>query len=242
MIKYIICNLKANKLKEEMITYEEELKTLPFYEDLEIVICPSFPYLYLFNNEKYKLGSQDISEFDEGAYTGETTGTQLHSMNVEYALIGHSERRSIIKETHQTLINKIKKAYHNHIKPIYFIGETKEQKEKNNTEIVLLNELITIIDEVPDYKREKMIIVYEPIWAIGTGITPTLEEISTSISYIKIILKTSYNLEIPVLYGGSINIDNIKDIMTIPELDGLVIGNVSKDYNELLNLIKIIKN
>lgn len=242
MIKYIICNLKANKLKEEIISYEEDLKNLPLYYDVEIVICPSAPFLYLFDKENYSLGAQDISEFEEGAYTGEITGRQLNSMNVKYALIGHSERRSIIKESQKTITNKIKKAYHNHIKPIYFIGETKQQKDSKITELVLLEQLIQVIDEVPDYKREKMIIVYEPIWAIGTGITPTMDEISTSIRYIKVILKTHYNLEIPVLYGGSVNTENIKEISTIEELDGLVLGESCKDYHDLYKIIKMIKS
>ncbi len=241
MIKYIICNLKANKLKEEMMKYERDLKTLPLYDNLEIVICPSAPFLYLFNKENYSLGAQDISEYEEGAYTGEITGKQLHSMNTKYALIGHSERREIIKESEATITSKIKRAYHNHIRPIYFIGETKNEQENNSTELVLSNQLIRVIDEVPDYKREKMIIVYEPIWAIGTGISPTTEVISRNIKQIKNILKIKYNLEIPVLYGGSVNTVNIEDISNIGVLDGIVLGESCKDYDDLLKIIKIVK-
>lgn len=241
MIKYIICNLKANKLKAEMIKYEADLKSLPLYDNLEIVICPSSPFLYLFNKENYSLGAQDISEYEEGAYTGEITGKQLHSMNTKYALIGHSERREIIKESEETISSKIKRAYHNHIRPIYFIGETKLEEENNSTESVLFNQLIKVIDEVPDYKREKMIVVYEPIWAIGTGISPTIEVITRNIQYIKNILKNNYDLEIPVLYGGSVNTDNIESISNIEVLDGIVLGESCKDYNDLIKIIKIVK-
>lgn len=241
MIKYIICNLKANKSKAEMTEYEKELKNLPSYDDIEIVICPSAPFLFLFNDARYSLGAQDISEFESGAYTGEITGGQLSSMNTKYALIGHSERRSIIKETQQTITNKIKRAYHHHIRPVYFIGETKEQRESHNTQIILLDELIEVIDQVPDYKRSKMIVVYEPIWAIGTGETPSIEEISSNVKYIKIILKTHYNIEIPVLYGGSISKENIKEISSITDLDGLVMGESAKDCHDLFDIINLIK-
>lgn len=241
MIKYIICNLKANKSKQEMIKYEEDLKSLPNSNDLEIVICPSAPYLYLFDKENYKLGAQDISEFDEGSYTGEITGSQLNSMNVKYALIGHSERRRVIKEKQHTITNKIKKAYHNHIKPIYFIGENKEEREQKETKTVLLDQILKAIDDLPDYKRPKIIVVYEPTWAIGTGKLPSKEEIENSIEYIKEILKTKYEINIPVLYGGSINTDNIEEITQIKSLDGIVLGESCKDYNDLNNIIKIVK-
>lgn len=225
-----------------MIEYEVELKQLPLYNDLEIVICPSSPFLYLFEKENYSLGSQDISEFEQGAYTGEITGNQLESMNVKYTLIGHSERRSIIKETQSTITSKIKRAYHSHIKPIYFIGETKIEKDSQKTELVLIDQLTKVIDEVPAYKREKMLVVYEPIWAIGTGETPTTEAIEKIISYIKIVLKTNYNLKIPVLYGGSVTHENIEELSKIEELDGIVIGSSSKSYRELQQIIKIVKN
>lgn len=96
--KYLVCNLKANKLKDEMIEYERELKNIQIKENTKLIVCPSFIYLYMFQNENYDLGSQDVSEYTEGSHTGEITASQLQSMGVKYALVGHSERRETFKE------------------------------------------------------------------------------------------------------------------------------------------------
>lgn len=240
-MKYLVCNLKANKLQKECIEYEKQINKIEFSNLIELIICPSTPYLYIFQSDKYKLGSQDVSRYDLGAHTGENTAAQLESLNVKYALIGHSERRSIFKEEDETIIAKIKKAYHNHIHPIYFIGETLEQRNENQEMETIYSQLITIIDEVPDYKREKMIIVYEPVWAIGTGQTPTIEEITKRIKFIKQLLKDKYSLNLPILYGGSINETNIESLLSINPLDGFVLGESSQEITELMNIYKKIQ-
>lgn len=238
----LVCNLKANKNKEELIEYERDLLQIPYDDKVELIVCPSTPFLYLFQSDTYKLGSQDISKYDNGAHTGENTAEQLASLNVKYALIGHSERRKLFKEEEQTIISKIKKAYHSHIKPIYFIGESIDQKKYGLTETTLKKQLSHIIDEIPDYKREKMIIVYEPIWAIGSGETPTIEEIRQSIKVIKDIILEKYSLILPILYGGSVNENNIKELLTIEELNGYVLGESSKNVQTILDIYnKIVK-
>lgn len=237
--KYLVCNLKANKTKEEMINYEQELCSEYFNNSqIELIICPSASFLYLFQSEKYKLGSQDISKYSQGSYTGEITGEQLSSLNVKYALIGHSERRKLFKENNQTIIEKIKNSYHNNIKPIYFIGETEEQRRYGITKNVLEKEISNIIDLIPDYKREKIIIVYEPIWAIGSGMIPTKEEIEGIIITIKDVLNKKYQLNLPILYGGSVNEENIDILNKIEALDGFVLGEKSKKISELLKIYK----
>lgn len=233
---YLVCNLKANKNKNELMDYERDLLQIPLKSNIELIICPSTPFLYIFQSNTYKLGSQDISRYENGSHTGENTGEQLASLNVEYALVGHSERRKLFKEEEKTIIEKIKKAYHNHIKPIYFIGETADEKKYKITYSVLEHQLTHILDEVPDYKREKIIIVYEPIWAIGTGNTPTEEDITNRIDLIKNILLSKYNIRIPILYGGSINSDNIDEIKTITNLDGYVLGESAKEIKDLLEI------
>lgn len=240
-MKYLVCNLKANKTKDELKLYEKEISKILTIPTIELIICPSLPFLYLFQSSNYSLGSQDVSMFEEGSYTGETTANQLQSINVKYALVGHSERRKLLLENNKMIISKIKKSYHSHIKPIYFIGETEKDKLKINKR--LKKQLLTIIDEVPDYKRTKMIIVYEPRWAIGTGIIPSNEEITIRIKEIKSIIKEKYNLELPVLYGGSVNEDNIDELVKIDELDGFVLGESSKESSEVEYIYqKIQKN
>lgn len=240
-MKYLVCNLKANKTKDELKSYEKEISKILTIPTIELIICPSLPFLYLFQSPNYSLGSQDVSMFEEGSYTGETTANQLQSINVKYALVGHSERRKLLLENNKMIISKIKKSYHSHIKPIYFIGETEKDKLKINKR--LKKQLLTIIDEVPDYKRTKMIIVYEPRWAIGTGIIPSNEEITIRIKEIKSIIKEKYNLDLPVLYGGSVNEDNIDELVKIDELDGFVLGESSKESSEVEYIYqKIQKN
>lgn len=240
-MKYLVCNLKANKLQNECIEYEKEINKIELNNLIELIICPSTPYLYIFQSNKYKLGSQDVSRFDLGAHTGENTAAQLEALNVKYALIGHSERRSLFKEEESTIIAKIKKAYHNHIHPIYFIGETIEQRNNDEAMENIYNQLIDIIDEVPDYKREKMIIVYEPVWAIGTGQTPTIEEITKRIEFIKQLLQDKYNLSLSILYGGSINETNIDSLLSINILDGFVLGESSQEITDLKSIYKKIQ-
>lgn len=240
-MKYIVCNLKANKLKDELITYEQDIRSISKDSNIEFIVCPSTPFLYIFQGNQYKLGSQDISEFELGPHTGENTAEQLSSLNVKYALIGHSERRNLFKEEESTIIKKIKKAYHSHIHPIYFIGENNTQKENNETEKVLENQISHIINEVPDYKREKMIIVYEPVWSIGTGLVPTISCISSRINFIKKIIMEYYGLSLPVLYGGSVNESNIEELVTIDTLDGVVLGESSQDPQNILKIYKIFQ-
>lgn len=240
-MKYLICNLKANKLQKECIEYENEINKIEFDNLIELIICPSTPYLYLFQGDKYKLGSQDISRFDLGAHTGENPAAQLETLNVKYALVGHSERRILFKEEESTIIAKIKKAYHSHIHPIYFVGETLEQKNKNKEIEIIYNQLVTIIDEIPDYKREKMIIVYEPVWAIGTGKMPTVAEITKRIEFIKQLLNDKYSLNLPILYGGSINEINIDSLLSIKKLDGFVLGESAQEIPDLVSIYKKIQ-
>lgn len=234
--KYLVCNLKAFKNKEENLNYEKNLNQIKINSNIELIICPSTPFLYIYQNNNYKLGSQDISKYEKGAHTGENTAEQLASLNVKYALIGHSERRKLFKEEESTIIEKIKKAYHNDIKPIYFVGETEDQKKYKVTKSVLEKQLIHIIDEVPGYKREKIIIVYEPIWAIGSGITPTAKEIMESIKYIKDIVSDNYNLNLSILYGGSVNETNIEELIKIECIDGFVLGESTKNIETLIEI------
>ena len=124
--KYFICNFKSLLLKEDFLLIKDQISSLEKSDKIELILCPPTTYLYIFENTDYKLGSQEISMYSNGAYTGENSAEQLKSMNVSYALIGHHESRNILNETENTLIDKIVNAYNNHIKPIYFIGEDKK--------------------------------------------------------------------------------------------------------------------
>lgn len=230
-MKYLICNLKANKTKEELIQYERELSSITRSSSIELVICPSTPFFYLFNHNNYTLGSQDVSKFSFGPYTGESTASQLESLGVKYTLIGHSERRTYLLEDETTIIEKIKKTCDTSIRPIYFIGESKEQKDKNQTFQVLDQQISRILNEVPEHKRKNIFIVYEPIWSIGTGKRLNNDEITMITLFIKNLIKNYYNIELPILYGGSVNETNIDELSSIKEIDGLILGESSKNIS-----------
>ena len=236
-MKYFVCNLKNKMNYNEAKKYSEKIKDIN-EENKKIIIIPSFPYLNLFNSKNYDLGSQDISAFKDIILTGEVTSYQLKSLGVKYVIVGHSERRQYKKEINIDFINKINNAQMEKLNVIYCIGETKIEKDNNKTYDVLAKQISEVLNNV---ELKNIIIAYEPIWAIGTGITPTKEEISDKIQYIKDIINEKYDIDIKVLYGGSINPDNIKEINSIANIDGFLIGGSSLDYNNVNNMLKQIE-
>ena len=233
MNKYLVCNLKSSKTKDEMLDYANQISFIKKDPSVELIICPSSIYLYLFKKDNYTLGAQDVSSHDGDNHTGEITASQLNSMNVKYVLLGHSEMREIFKDTEEIISSKIKKSYHSHIHPIYFVGETEEEKNSNMDKNVIYKQLTNIIDIVPDYKREKMLLVYEPVWAIGTGKQPSVSIIKDRVNYIKRLMHNRYGIDIPVLYGGSVNKDNVKQLVKVSKIDGLILGESAKDPQEV---------
>lgn len=239
--KYFICNFKSLLLKEDFIQLKKELSSLNITDNIELILCPPTTYLYIFEDTKYKLGSQEISMYENGAYTGENSAEQLKSLNVSYTLIGHHESRCILKETETTLLNKIINAYKNNIKPIYFIGETEEEKANNQTEEVLTNQL-HLLNNLPQDIIDNLIIVYEPIWSIGSGKIPQIDELNNIINFINKLINNTYNTNIPLIYGGSLNDENIESLAQIANLDGVIIGEGSTNINTLKNIYNKFKN
>lgn len=220
-------------LKEEFIDYINRLATLQKKDNIELILCPPTTYLYLFQNIKFKIGSQEISMYPNGAYTGENSGEQLRSLQVSYALIAHSESREILKENPESLTKKIINAHNNMIRPIYFIGETNKDLETNNKYNILKEQITSILDNLNQDIINNMLIAYEPVWSIGTEQIPDLEELSKTINYIKQLIKETYNISIPILYGGSVNTTNISGLSDIKELNGIVLGESATNIDTL---------
>lgn len=209
----IALNNKSNLEKNEFINYLSELKNIKTNDIL--ILCPTYLNIPLVNID-ILLGSQNVSNKDNGAYTGEISATQLKQFGVKYAIVGHSERREYQKETNEDIKEKINKLIENGITPILCIGESKEERE-NNTYKEVLKEELSILDNTSN-----VIIAYEPIWSIGTGIIPTNEEIIEVFTLIKSILPNN-----KVLYGGSANVDNIDTLKQIDLIDGYLLGGLS---------------
>ena len=217
----LIFNHKANLTYNEVIKYEKKLRKY------NVIVLPTTCYLSLFKKGKYILGSQDISEFEEKNRTGEINGEQLKSLNVEYVLIGHTERRQYNSETEITIKNKLKRAISSNITPLYCIGEKDNTSEVNKQIDLYFNNVF----------KEKNYIVYEPVNNIGKE-NIDIETIKYNIKYIKNYIKEKYNKNIKLIYGGGVNLKNIKELSKINEIDGLIL---SKDALEINNIDKLYK-
>ena len=176
---------------------------------------------------------------ENGAYTGDISASQLKSIGVKYTLVGHSERRKYYHDS-DYVNKKIICAINNDITPILCIGETKEERDNNLTNIRLKEEIDKAFNNISNLSN--IIIAYEPLWSIGTGLIPTNNEIFETISYIKEYVKSQYNFDVKVLYGGSVNNNNILELESVNNIDGYLVGGCSLDTNKFLDLINKINN
>ena len=233
----IIANLKTNFNKDDIIEYEKGIR------NLDIVICPPDIYLTLIKKGKYSLGSQNVSIYENGPYTGEVSASQLKSIGVKYSLVGHSERRKLFKEDYNFCVKKIYNLVNNGIIPVYCIGEDANQKDQ--VDKFLIKNIDEVFKSLHLKYREKIIIAYEPSWSISDGISdkkiPETQYISNVVEIIKSHIKTKYRLDAKVLYGGSVNKSNIGELHKIMTLDGFLIGKSSKNVVDLKEICKIVK-
>lgn len=231
----IVLNNKSNLTKEEYVLYLEKIKAI--VSKHELVVCPSMPYLSIFNISNIKLGSQDVSEKEGGAYTGETSALQLKSLNISYCLVGHSERRAYFNETPDIIKIKIKNLLKQNIIPILCVGETKEEKQKGKTKELLTSQINYILSTLSEEEKEKIIIAYEPIWSIGTGIIPTIDDIDDVLNSIREILPKN-----KLLYGGSINEENVASLQESKMINGYLLGGLSLKPEKLKIFTQILEN
>lgn len=236
-MKIIVANFKMNLLKNDILEY------LNYFDkkDSNVIFCPSNIYLNYFLEKGLHVGSQDVAFEEQGAFTGDISASQLKSIGVKYTIIGHSERRKYYEDD-RFINDKLNCSLNNELIPILCIGETKEERDNNETYDVLQNQLNKALNGINNELLSNVIIAYEPIWAIGTGIVPSNQDIYDTIYFIKKFLEKSYNLELKVLYGGSVNNSNIIELETITNIDGYLIGGSSIDYNKFLSIINKVKN
>ncbi len=227
-----IANWKLNGNIEFIKQYYQKL--IPSNKNCVVICSPSIFLSHLNpNNSNLFSGAQDVSAFNNGAYTGEVSASMLNDNKINFCIVGHSERRQYFKENNEIVKLKSINLIKNKIIPIICVGETLNEKEKNITKEVLYNQ---INNSIPDLANsENTIIAYEPIWAIGSGLTPSLEDIDEVHSYIKNIDKRFNNFKL--LYGGSVKAENSAEINKLQNVDGCLVGGASLKVDEFNRII-----
>lgn len=232
--RIVVGNLKTYQTYEDLKEYLEVIDKL---NSDRIVLCPTNIFIPYFLNKNIKIGIQDISCKQGKANTGETLASQIKNMGITYAIVGHSERR--VNESNEIVNLKVKEALNNNLKVILCIGEKIEQRQE--TIEVLKKQLKESLQGIE--KFDNIIIAYEPIWAIGTNITPTNDEIENTVTEIKKIMNEIFNVDgIEVLYGGSVKDSNIEHLNQINNISGYLVGGSSAKAEELLKIIEVVVN
>lgn len=219
-MKKLFINLKSNLKLNEVRDFIKTINELDIKKD--IVICPSDIYIMEFCHNNYITCAQNVSKYDEGAYTGEVSASQLKSINISYVLIGHHERRKLFNEQEDDFIRKMNQALENDINVIFCINDIDD---------------LTILDNVK--KIDKITIAYEPIESIGTNYVKNIDELKKDIDKIKKFIYNRYCYDMKIIYGGSVDDNNIESLNNL-NLDGFIIGNAALDMKKFYKIKEVI--
>ena len=243
--KVIAGNWKMNMLPNEAINFIEEFAPMVKDTNHEVILC--VPYTDLFysllnvQGTNIKIGAQNMHWEEKGAYTGEISPQMLKSIGVEYVIIGHSERRQYFAETDETVNKKIKSALANGLKPILCVGESLEQRESGVTEEIITNQVEKALEGITAEELSRIIIAYEPIWAIGTGKTATKEDANDTIIQIRKKIAEMYGQNeangVIIQYGGSVKSSNAKELFEMSDIDGGLVGGASLKAEEFSKIV-----
>ena len=229
-------NWKMNKKASEVSAFADELKAhIALPQGVESALCVPFPLIpavhRALRGSRVATGAQDVSEHDVGAYTGEVSAEMLADLGVRYCIVGHSERRAYIHETDGQINRKLLAALSLGITPIVCVGETLEQREMGLTMEFVSYQLKAALFGVPEEKLRRVVVAYEPIWAIGTGRTATAQQAEEVCHQLRIVLRGLYGARkaraVSILYGGSMNAKNAAELLAQPDIDGGLIGGAS---------------
>ena len=245
----VAANWKMYKTPQEGVDFISELSNLLLdKEKPTIIFCPPFTSLFHMNEMisdlDMSLGAQNVYFEKEGAFTGEISVNMLKSCSVQYVIIGHSERRHIFNESNKDTNRKIHTVLDNEIIPIFCVGEKLDDRESNNTRTILLEQLEEGLAGVNIDALDRIIIAYEPVWAIGTGVNALPNQVQESHEMIRDILMELYdnnlNIDIPILYGGSVKTDNSEELINTKGVDGFLIGGASLNLDTFSKIIEIV--
>ncbi|MBU3127050.1 triose-phosphate isomerase [Clostridium tagluense] len=238
-------NWKMNKTVGEAVSLIQEIKPLVKNAQCEVVVCPTFlcldAVIKAAKGSNIKVGAQNMHFEENGAFTGEVSPGMLKDMGVDYVIIGHSERRQYFNETDESVNKKLKAAYNHSISPILCMGETLAQRESNITEKVLDNQIKLDLAGLTREQVEKLVIAYEPIWAIGTGKTATADEANETIGFIRKTVGAMFGSDVSdklrIQYGGSVKPSTISEQMGKSDIDGGLIGGASLKAEDFAGIV-----
>jgi triosephosphate isomerase len=246
-----VANWKMNKNNEETRQFlREYMAQASGLSGTEVVICPPFTLLPTLQQELCSLnapawGGQNCFWEDKGAYTGEISAPMLKELGCSYVIIGHSERRMIMGETDEQINKKLKAVLSCGLMPILCVGETLQQRENNAALSVVKNQLDKSLQDLA-LQPGQMVIAYEPVWAIGTGVNASSDDAREMIAYIRSRLRELFNDDLAastrILYGGSVRDDNTAELMAKPDIDGALIGGASLEADSFVRIARIIAN
>ena len=212
----------------------------------EVVICAPFPYLSqveaLITHSQVRLGAQNLNTNMSGAFTGEVSADMIKDFGAQHVIVGHSERRSLYGETNTIVAEKVKAALDSDLIPLFCVGETLEQREAGETESVVAAQINTVVDLVGIDAFLNIVVAYEPVWAIGTGVTASPEQAQEVHAFIRQLLaNNNYDVaqQTPILYGGSMNAANAKELIACADIDGGLIGGASLKPEDFLQICRV---
>lgn len=240
----IAANWKMNNLTADITKFFNEFgDTANGFKDRETVIAPAFPYLLmcaeLAKGKNITIAAQDVYPAEEGAFTGMVGSKILNDCKVGAVIIGHSERRHIFGESLELIRKKVSFVQKNNWKLIFCIGETLPERESGKLYDIIKEQIYTAFDENLWCENDMAVIAYEPVWAIGTGVVATPEQAQEMHAFVRKIMKERYNREeIRILYGGSVKPDNIKGLMSCPDIDGALVGGASLKADSFKKLVE----
>jgi triosephosphate isomerase len=246
-IPFIAANWKMFKTVQEAVVFAKEFRTLvKDLTDVEIVVAPPFTALHsvaeAVRNSVVGVAGQNLHWEREGAFTGEVSAGMLKEAGAEYVIIGHSERRRMFHETDETVNRKLVAALAAQLTPIVCIGETLDEREKNDTLPVLDRQIKDGFDAITGEQVGALVIAYEPVWAIGTGRTATAAQAQEAHAHIRQRLRQWFGAtaadECHVIYGGSVKPDNTRDLIGQPDVDGALVGGASLDIKSFSDIIR----
>jgi triosephosphate isomerase (TIM) len=246
-VPFIAANWKMNKTVAEAENYIQSLlPKVSAVEGVEIAVCP--PYLALQAMVDSARGSQvgvyaqNMHEAESGAFTGEVSAAMLSEVDVTGVVLGHSERRQLYGETDRSLQQKVPRALEAGFTPMLCVGETEEERERGDTERKLRHQVQEALDKVPIERLSEVVVAYEPVWAIGTGLVASAEQAQDAVAFVRALVEgfdKQAGQAVRVLYGGSLKAENAEELLGLPDVDGALVGGASLDPDDFAQIVEI---